>query len=110
MIELSIRPIDLKMAIPKTQELSKIEQNNQDKLRFALEVQTNEQNQNIEKQLKTVNSNEELSKSKIEQEEENKNNKRNSKKKHGENQSSEEENKIKDAKSDIVGTTFDIKA
>lgn len=107
---MSIRPIDLKMAIPKTQEISKTEQNNQDRIKFALEAQTNEQNQNIEKQLKTVNSNDELSKSKIKEDEQNKSNKKNNQQKHGNNESSEQEEKIKDAKSDIVGTTFDIKA
>ena len=72
MITLSIRPMDLKMAIPKTQEMSKVEQNNQNNPKVALQAQINEQNQMIEQQLKQVNENDELSKSKIEEDEERK--------------------------------------
>lgn len=67
---MSLGPIDLKMAIPKTQELSKVEQNNQEKSKFVLQAQADQQNKDIEKSLKQVNENEELSKSKIDQEEE----------------------------------------
>lgn len=67
---MSIRPIDLKMAIPQTQEISKVEQNNQDKLRFSLESQTNKQNQTIDQELKKVNDSEELSKAEIKDEKE----------------------------------------
>ena len=65
---MSIRPIDLKMAIPQTQKLSKVEQNNQDRLRFSLESKANEQNQTIEQELKKVNDSEELSKAEIKEE------------------------------------------
>lgn len=70
MIVLSIRPIDIKMAIPKTQEMSKIEQENQNRIRFSLEHQLNEQNQQIEQNLKKVNTNEEASKTKVREDEE----------------------------------------
>lgn len=104
---MSIRPIDVKMAIPKTQEISKIEQNNQDKLKFSLEMQTNEQNNKIDKQLKTVNYSEKLSKSKVEKDK--KENKKRDKNSHEENESpsdKETEETIKDA---IVGRRIDIK-
>ena len=65
MITLSIRPLDLKMAIPKTQELSKVEQNNQENLKFSLQNQLNEQNKTIDQQMKQVNDSEELSKTEI---------------------------------------------
>lgn len=63
-----IKPIDLKMTIPKTQDMSRLEQNNQEKLKFTLNAEMNEQNQTIQKELKKVNDSEELSKSKIKDE------------------------------------------
>lgn len=65
MIILSIRPVDLKMAIPKTQEVSKVEQNNNENLKFSLQNQVDEQNKTIKQEMKQVNDSEELSKSKI---------------------------------------------
>lgn len=66
---MGIRPIDFKMAIPKTQEVSKVEQNNQENLKLSLSNQVDEQNKTIQQQLKQVNDSEELSKSKIRDEE-----------------------------------------
>lgn len=63
-----IRPVDLKMVIPKTQDMSKNEQNNQERLKFTLITEVDEQNQTIQKELKKVNDSEELSKSKIKDE------------------------------------------
>ncbi len=80
--------MDLKMAIPKTQEMSKVEQNNQNNPKIALQEKVNEQNQMIEQQLKQVNENDELSKSKIEEDEQ-KQQKRNKNKAQKEEQSIE---------------------
>ena len=64
--------MDLKMAIPKTQEQSKVEQNNQNNPKIALDAKVSEQNQMIKQQLRQVNENEELSKSKVEEDEQQK--------------------------------------
>lgn len=107
---MSIRPIDIKMVMPKTQEISKIEQNNQDKLKFSLEMQTNEQNQNIDKKLKTVNDSEKLSKSKIKEDEKEKNNNRkNNDRTDEENESTENQKSEEIIANPDVGGKIDIK-
>lgn len=71
---MGIRPIDFKMAMPKSQEVSKVEQNNQDNLKFSLQNQLNEQNKTIQQQMQQVNDSEEISKSEIKDDEEKNNN------------------------------------
>lgn len=114
MIILSIRPIDLKMAFPKTQELSKVEQNNQENLKFSLANQVNEQNKTIKQQLSQVNDSEELSKSKV-RDEEDKDNDTNKKDQREEPQTPESEllghtnNKGNVGTSPNIGGGIDIK-
>ena len=93
--------MDLKMAIPKTQEMSKVEQNNQNNPKIALQAQVNEQNQRIEQQLKQVNENDELSKSKIEEDEEKKQQNKKKRKPAQENMLAHEDNEPEILKASI---------
>ncbi|WP_041701669.1 hypothetical protein [Gottschalkia acidurici] len=105
---MSIRPIDLKIIVPKTQEISRIEQNNQDKQKFLLQDQISEQNKKFEHELKKVNDSEKTEKSKINNNDENeeKGKRENKGKKDRKAKASQDEEK---AKNTTLGANIDIK-
>lgn len=106
------RPIDMKMTIPKTQQLSRLKQNENNINRNMLQNKVVQENNRVAKRLKKVNDSEKTSHKKINKDDQNKNGKNHSGGKDNKKKKStyEEEGKIKkEDSSSFLGKNIDIK-
>lgn len=105
-----MRPIDLNNLLPKTQQLSKVQQMENNKHKDFMHNQVIFQNKKFENELKKVNTTDKTYDAKIHNKQ--KNNKSNSKSKKDtkhEQNSKEKDKMVEDVSDGIVGSKIDIK-
>ncbi|KPU28190.1 hypothetical protein TR13x_02310 [Caloranaerobacter sp. TR13] len=102
---MKINTADLRLAISKTQMLSKIQQSENNKAFTNLYNEILENKKNIEKEQKTINKSKETYKSKMDNDRNKKNQDFNNKSKKRKN----EDNKDNDIKKNYLGSRFDVR-
>ncbi|SDY84041.1 hypothetical protein SAMN05660462_01015 [Proteiniborus ethanoligenes] len=105
-----MRPIDLNNLIPKTQEISKLQQLENNKHKNFMHNQSTTQNKKFENELKKVNTTSKTYKPKINKDEKDNNKNKSFKEKDGQEEKEKEQNKNSEVVSDgIIGSKVDIK-
>ncbi|MGF7057139.1 hypothetical protein [Brassicibacter mesophilus] len=107
---MTIRPVDMKTLMPKTQQLSKMQQMENDKQKSFAYFQNNDQAKKTEKELRQVRNSEKMSKAKITKD--NKKREHNTKQKDKDNNNSnahEEKDLEKGNVDGVLGFNIDIK-
>jgi len=103
-----IKPIDMQINLPKTQQVSKIQQTDNEKMKNVLHNQENLHNNIIEKELHQVNSTKKTSHNKINKESQ-KNNQNKERKNNNNNTDDNKDDKHEEKYNNILGSNIDIK-
>jgi trehalose/maltose hydrolase-like predicted phosphorylase len=107
-IKLPIKPIDMQGMVPKSQQISKVQRNNDYKQEHFVNSQTMEQNKEIERKQKQVNKASESYKLKINKESESNKKRKSKKDKSEQNKKKKSSSTIKE-KQKRIGKYLDVK-
>ncbi len=105
---MAIKPVDMKNLMPKTQQLSKIQQNENDRQKNFIHIQNSNQAKKAEHEKKLVKSSEKASNTKITNENNRNNNKKHNNKDNNDSNTHEEKSE-KNSVTSVLGINIDIK-